>query len=251
MACTPNPPDPDDVALLSKVLRDVARRRLPPEDADDFVQAAELKLLERGHDVLARFSGRSALRTYLHVVASRMVLDWRNTQYGKWRPSAAASRLGPAAVLMDRLISRDGCTPDEAAEIAHMRWPETALAELRRMAGELTVHPPRRLLSGELGEDLSAVSFEDPVEAAERAASARTLRASLRDALGGLSAEDRWLIRARYRDGRSVQAIACVLGVDPKQLYRRYERMLAALRDALDASGVTGAGLCDTTTTEA
>jgi RNA polymerase sigma factor (sigma-70 family) len=245
---TPETPDPDGVAMLSQVLRDMAHRRLPTDAVQDFVQSAELRLLERRHDVLARFNGRSSLRTYLHVVATRLLLDWRNAQYGKWRPSAAAVRQGAPAVLMDRLISRDGCAPDEAAEMARMRWPDIPVAALREMAGDLPPHPPRRLVSSEAIETLGAVTFADPVEAGEQAAAEEARRAALSDALRDLPPEDRWLIRARYEEAQSVQAIAANLRVSPKQLYRRYERMLAALRRALEASGVDSLG---TTTSEA
>jgi RNA polymerase sigma factor (sigma-70 family) len=235
------------VEMLSHVLREVARRRLSPDEAQDFVQAAELRLLERRHDVLERFDGRSSLRTYLHVVVVRMLLDWRNAQYGKWRPSAHAVRGGPPAVLMDRLIWRDGCSPDEAAEIARTRWPDRSFAALRALADGLPAHPPRRLVSGEVTEGMKAADFDDPIEAAERAMSARHRHAALTGAIEALPPEDRWLIRARFAERRSVQSIAATLNVNPKQLYRRYERTLATLRRALEASGVTGLG----TTSEA
>ena len=67
---------------------------------------------ERGYDIIDRFEGRSSLRTYLTVVISRMLLDWRNSKYGKWRPSKAALSLGEHAVDLERLMSRDGYTAD-------------------------------------------------------------------------------------------------------------------------------------------
>ena len=233
--------------MLSQVLREIARKRLSPQDAQDFVQAAELRLLERRHEVLERFDGRSALRTYLHVVAVRMLLDWRNAEYGKWRPSTRAVRGGAPAVLMDRLISRDGCARDEAAEIARMRFPDLSFVALRTIADSLPSHPPRRLLSTEVTEGLQAADFEDPVEATERTASARVRHEVLAGALRALPPEDRWLIRARFAERRSVQSIAATMNVNPKQLYRRYERMLTTLRRALAAAGVTSLG----TTSEA
>jgi RNA polymerase sigma factor (sigma-70 family) len=245
---TPRTEGPAGVELLSQVLREVARRRLSPQDAQDFVQAAELRLLERGHDVLARFDGRSGLRTYLHVVAVRLLLDWRNAEYGKWRPSTRAVRGGAPAVLLDRLVWRDGCTPEEAVEIARTRFPDLSSATLRGIAATLPPHPPRRLVSTEVTESVRAADFEDPIDAIERAASARRRREALSGALRTLTAEERWLIRARFTERRTVQSIAQTLRMNPKQLYRRYERTLATLRRALEASGISGFG---TTTSEA
>jgi RNA polymerase sigma factor (sigma-70 family) len=240
--------DPDGVALLSQVLREVARRRLSPQDAQDFVQASELRLLERGHDVLGRFDGRSGLRTYLHVVAVRMLLDWRNAEYGKWRPSARAVRGGEPGILLDRLIWRDSCAPEEAVEIARMRWPALSAPALRALADSLPPHPPRRLVSTDVIENVGAAEFEDPIAAIERAASVQRRREALSGALQALTPEERWLIRARFTEQRSVQSIAQTLRMNPKQLYRRYERTFATLRRALEASGVSGLG---TTTSEA
>jgi RNA polymerase sigma factor (sigma-70 family) len=97
-------------------------------------------------------------------------------------------------------------------------------------------------------ESVAAVRFADPVEAQERAVAERSRRAALSNALRELPPEDRWLIRARFSERRSVHSIAETLHVNPKQLYRRYERMLASLRAALEDAGINGLG---TTTSEA
>ena len=94
-------------------------RRLAPGDHQDFAQSVHLKLVQGNYGVFAKFRGDSSLRTYLSVVVSRALLDWRNARYGKWRPSAAAARLGPEAVALERSMSRDGRTLDEAIEIVH------------------------------------------------------------------------------------------------------------------------------------
>ena len=102
------PPTLQELALLDSVVWAVTRsRRMSPEDAEDFGQSVHLRLAERDYDIFRRFTGRSSLRTYLFVVVHRMLLDWQNHALGKWRPSAAAIRLGPVAVNLERLIDRD------------------------------------------------------------------------------------------------------------------------------------------------
>jgi len=44
--------------------------------------------------LLAKFEGRSSLRTFLTVVIQRLFLDHRISAWGKWRPSAEARRGG-------------------------------------------------------------------------------------------------------------------------------------------------------------
>ena len=163
MSRTLHTPAPEDQRLLSQTLRDVARsRRLSPEDAQDFIQSAELKLLERNYDVFRRFDGRSSLRTYLTVVATRLLLDWRNSTYGKWRASAAAVSLGRVAVLLETLIVRDGHSRREAVAILLGRSDAPSKAELLRIAEQLPPRERRRMVSDESLFEIGA-RFEDPV----------------------------------------------------------------------------------------
>jgi RNA polymerase sigma factor (sigma-70 family) len=225
---------------LAQTLRDVARtRRLSPEDAQDFIQSAYVRLIERDYDVFARFTGRSSLRTYLTVVVTRLLLDWRNSVYGKWRPSAVAVRLGKTAVAVERLIGRDGYTQAEAVEHMAGRPGMPARDELQRIAEALPFRPRARMVSEEVLQDMGGIWFEDPLDAAEQRQTERRVQRALAVALTQLPAEERWLIHVRYKQHRSVQALAQVLQTDPKRLYRRFDRALRSLRRSMIAAGVT------------
>ena len=236
---SPTVPSREQLALLAQTIRDVGRaRRLSREDADDFAQSVQVRFLERHYDIIDRFAGRSSLRTYLTVVVNRMLLDWRNSLYGKWRPSAAAVGLGQHAVDLERLMARDGYSAAEATEILRMTEGAPPRQELERLAEQLPPRPRRRLVSDEALRDAEGPAFEDPIEDADRRAAQRHTRTALVAALRQLSAEDRWLLRARYVDDRSVQAVAQTLQTDPKGLYRRYDRVLRSLRGTLTTAGV-------------
>src|SRR6476661_8828077 len=112
------PLSPSDFALLCRVIRGVAHAgRLPSSDAEDFSQWVHLTLLERNYAPLTQFCGRSSRQAYLRVVVRRLLLDWRNMRFGKWRPSSWARRHGPAAMDLDRLLTRDHHSIDEAVAI--------------------------------------------------------------------------------------------------------------------------------------
>ena len=103
--------------LIDSVVRAVAHRYwLSADETDDLGGDIRLKLVENDHDVLRKFEGRSSLRTYLMTVVLRHVLDQRNARWGKWRPSVLARQLGPIAILLDQLLTRDGLSFDEAVE---------------------------------------------------------------------------------------------------------------------------------------
>ena len=235
----PAQPSSSDLVLLGEVIRAVIRRgRLLPSDAEDFSQSVQLRFLESGYEAFARFDGRSSLRTYLTTVVWRLLLDWRIAAYGKWRPSAAARRLGEQAVRLDRLLNRDGMTVDEAIQVA-ARAPE-ALPEpvLRMIADRL----PRRRRHIRVADDvlqLVAREFPDPVEARERAMRARKTRIALGQAFNQLNPEERRLMSLRYRQSMTVREIASLLNVDAKRLYRTFDRLVGKLRRDMGASGVT------------
>ena len=50
--------------------------------------------------------------------------------------------------------------------------------------------------------------------------------------------EDRLLLRLRFWQGLSVADIAALLKLEAKPLYRRYERLMRELREALEAQGL-------------
>jgi RNA polymerase sigma factor (sigma-70 family) len=226
-------PSDEECALIEQLLTESARRgRLSPEDARDFVQSVHLHLLETQYEILRRFRGRSSLRTYLTVAIRRLLIDWQNHTYGRWRPSIAAVRLGPDAVHLERLMYRDGHTRDAAVEIAASRT-DTPRRELRRLAADV---PPRvkrqRALDLSL-DDRCAPADPDPIEERERRHTRQRVLASLRDALDGLDGTDRQILYHRFCQGRTIRSLAVALDTEEKRLYRRLARVLASLRSRL------------------
>jgi len=226
---------PSDFALLCEVIQAVARTsRLAPEDADDFRQSVHLRLLERNYAPLARFRGESSFRTFLTVVVTRMLLDWRNSRFGKWRASSCARRLGPAAVDLDRLISRDGWRIDEAVAIVSPRHPSMTPEALQDVAGKLPQRAAIQTFAADDVDDLRVGTFDDPIERAEEDGAQRISRRTLRRAYRRLPADERRLLALRFGRRMSVAAIATLLGQRAKPLYRRIERILARLRRTME-----------------
>lgn len=239
---------PSDFTLLCDVITYVARTSgFQREDAEDFSQHCHLRLLERNYAPLALFSGQSTLRTFLTVVVKRLLMDWRDSRQGKWRPSTAAKRLGSEAVDIDRLISRDGHTEDEAIAIVAGRQTALSVQALRAMARQLPRRTRFQTVAPEDIEMLSVGVFDDPVERAElRAAKGRALRA-LREACKRLPEPDRRLLHLRFGKKLSIPAIATLLDTPSKPLYRRIDAILSSLRRPLvhtslgKTTGVNGA----------
>ena len=232
-----NLPVIDEVTLL--VCR---RHRLSAAEAEDFKAEVHLHFIERNSEVLRRFEGRSSLRTFLSVVINRLFLDYRNRLWGKWRPSAEARRVGPTAMLVERLVTRDGWMLDQALEMLRINHQVTIDGQLLAFCQRLSARGPVRQFVPENEADRiesATPSPEDNVLRAEQDFRAKRVRAALARARQELRPEERLILKLRYDDGVPVADIARALHLDQKRLYRTIERLLAELRELLKVEGIS------------
>ncbi len=218
-----------------------ARRCLRGADAEDFGSVVKSRLIENDYEVLARFEGRSSLKTYLVVVINRMYLDFQVRRFGKWRSSAEARRLGSVALRLECLLYRDGLSFDEACGVLQSdpRVRETRddlyavwqrLPERRRRAGE-----------GEGAEQSAGDRTPSGLERAERQALAERTFSVIRRSLARLPGGDRLFLRLHLEQGLTVAEASRCLDADQKALYRRKERILEGLRADLEGEGIGSA----------
>jgi RNA polymerase sigma factor for flagellar operon FliA len=235
--------------VVEEVLAFIRRRQgCGADEAEEFASYARLKLIEDECAVLRRFQGRSELRTFLVVVLQRMFIDFRRERWGTWRPSAEARRLGPAAVALDRLLTRDGYALEEAIELLATSGRAVATrTELRALADRLP-RRTRRRMEGEQALAALAIpadTVEESVMAGDRGRRVREIRDALQSIVGRLPDEDATILRLRFEDGLTVGRIGELLGLKEKPLYRRVERLLEILRAELLAGGVTASDVAE------
>jgi RNA polymerase sigma factor (sigma-70 family) len=228
--------------LLDRVVAFVAHRYgLAEADREEFASHVRLKCIEDDYRIFREFGERSTLRTYLTSVVQHLFLDYRNAQWGKWRPSTDAVRLGPVAIRLDVLMHRDRLSFDEACgQITSESRGAVSRDELDRLAEVLPARVPRRMV-GEEAMDALAVdgaAVEAPIKVTENAATRRRAHVSLTKALAGLPPDDRFLLRLRFERNLTIARIADETRQPQKPLYRRFERLYARLRQVLEADGV-------------
>lgn len=225
---------------IERATRFVARRQgLSAGEAEDFGSEVKLALIRNDYQVLARFEGRSSLKTYLVVVIQRLFLDHRRKQWGKWRASAQARRLGEMATRLEVLLYRDHLSLAEAVEVLGREGISCAASQLSEIVQRLPVRQPRAREDVALDDNDAATGpAHDPHAQLHSNVTASRCQSVLTQALRELPPDDRLILRMRFEDDVSVAAISRALSLDQKQLYRRMEYILAKVRAMLEKDGI-------------
>ncbi len=231
-----------NLGAVERIIAMVCRRAgLFGPDAEDFASEVRLALIDNDYDVMRRWEGRSSIDTFLAVVIQRLLADHRMRAKGRWHASSEAQRLGPAAVLLETLVRRDGRTLDEA--LPHMRaaHPEITREEMEALLDRLPARTGRPK-----AVDLESISYaiaggeaaDIRVTAADKDRVAKVAGNAVRELLREMPVEDRMLIRLRFASDMSIADISRMMRLPQRPLYRRLDSLLVRLRGALSEAGV-------------
>jgi RNA polymerase sigma factor (sigma-70 family) len=212
--------------------------RLSADDGDEFSSWARLRLLEDNCAVLAKFEGLSSFKTFIVVVISRLFLDWRIKEWGKWRPTPRARRLGRVAVELERLCLRDGIEYGQAVQTLVSKGLAASEAECDAFWEQLRRRGGRRRVDIDDIPELPTLAV-DAVAHDERQQRAKRAVEAMNASIAALPADDQMIFRLRYQDGVTVARIAKLIDADQKRLYRRFEQLESRLRAGILASGLT------------
>lgn len=243
----------DNLAAIERLAERAARRGgFTGADVEDFVSEVKLRLLEDDGAVLRKHRGKSSLLSYLAVVIQHHFQDHRNRLWGKYRPSASARRQGADAVLLEKMVVRDGLETETAIEM--MRRNHGCALEPERLREIAAALPARvgkaaRREVGDGEETLARIAdggvdgvearLESRLENRAREATVEEVERAFAEVFAELEAEDRLMLRMHLGDGFTLTRIAALLGVERRALYSRKDRCLAALRRAFEARGLT------------
>ncbi|MEA2571175.1 MAG: hypothetical protein QOI24_3176 [Acidobacteriota bacterium] len=237
-----------NLPLVDRVIAGVCRRAgLRAADAEDFASTVKIALMENDYAILRAYEGRSSLGTFLTIVVQRLLSRERSRIWGRWHSSAEAERLGEAAVLLEKLLMRDGRSLEEA--VPFVRAVDPSLD--RRSVQELAERLPERAARPRLVPLPEETNVAAPEGADARASEAESRRISaraaavVRETLESLPLEDRMLIRFRFGAELSIADASRLLGVPQRPLYRRIEALLVMLREALERAGVGATEVSD------
>lgn len=214
------------------------------DDAEDFASWVKLTMMEDDYAILRKFHGEASWRTLIATVVVRLFYAYTRERQRRWRPSAAAERLGPPAGELERLVYRDGYRLEQAGEKLRIEGRTTLSdAELARLFTQLPERAPIRpvelhgdhVLDGLAGESRA----DERIVGAEAVAWHGEVSDALRRAMDRMEPEERVITRMYFQDGRSIADVARILGIEQKPLYRRIPRLRDRLRELLEGEGIT------------
>jgi RNA polymerase sigma factor (sigma-70 family) len=233
--------EPSDLLLrrlpiIEQVISAICRRKGMTADAtEEFAAEVKLRLVKDDYAILRAFEGRSRFETYIAAVVRRLLLDYRNHEWGKWHDSAEAQRLGDMAVDLERAVNRDSRTIEEAVRLLSDRYAELTVAEAERIMARLPTRFRRTMV--DLAE-ASAVPAEPERHDIARQETARRISEAVQSFIGSLPDEDQLVFRLRFDAEMTVAQIARSLQLDQALLYRRMYKHYRDLRDVLAQAGV-------------
>ncbi|HEX8172328.1 MAG TPA: sigma-70 family RNA polymerase sigma factor [Thermoanaerobaculia bacterium] len=224
---------------IQQIITAVCRRKgMTLDEVEEFSAVVRLRMVENDYAVLRAFQGRSTFKTYLTSVVTRMLIDHQREEWGKWRRSAGAERLGTAAVELERHLYRDGRALEEALTIVGARFPEIPRPELVELAEQLTPRARRQVVALEEACD---VVIPDACEDTERRDTAVRISHTAQAFMARLETDDRLLLKLRFDAEMSVREISQSLRLDYQPLWRRLQKLYRDLRWALERAGIAAA----------
>lgn len=210
---------------IDSVVHGLGRRHyLASAEVEEFRGAVDRALERNDFELLRAFDGRSTWETYLTTVITRQFFLFQAALWGQWRPSAAAIRLGAAAMLLEELVVRDRFRLQDAIDwmrsahrVDYSRHRLTQFAEQLGLPG-----------AGD-GQRARVVQVEAP---------SHEIKHALDDALALVSPDERLILELRFRDGQPLTRIAALLKMDARPLQRRIDTALKVIRDSLITQGL-------------
>jgi len=196
-----------------------------------------------------RPQGPAVFSTWLRAVVRNLCLDWRRTQFGRYRLFKSISRLSALDQEVFRHLYERRLSFDETFQSLRSTFPDMTHAQLAersaRIEQELTTKQ-RRLLDARISRQASQTpaSFDETVAHAnvpdaapspEANALLRERATTLRRALDRLPPRERLLIRLRFEQELTLEQVAKLLDLgNAQRVERQIKTVLGKLRQEFE-----------------
>jgi RNA polymerase sigma factor for flagellar operon FliA len=232
-----------NLPLIEQIVASIGRRKgMDAAAIEEFAADVKLRLVSDDYSIIRAFAGRSSFSTYMTSVVARLLLDYRNQQWGKWRASAEAERLGETAIELEQLLYRDCRSPEEAFDELAKKHPGLVREDVDALVLRLRRRVRRRMVSL---QEASTVGTAGDEQSVEHAQSAKRISAVVGAHIETLPNDDQLLLRLRFDSEMTVAQISRSLHIGQQLLYRRLYKLFQALRSDLERAGIEAAEVAD------
>ena len=105
---------------INRVIQKVCKRKISELQEQDECKSFILeKIVENDFKIIRNFNsdGPAKFQTYFFTIVNRLQIDWFRKEYGNFRASTYAERLGPFAVKLEKLINLKRYSLEESYQI--------------------------------------------------------------------------------------------------------------------------------------
>lgn len=237
----------DHKVLVQSIVDFVARKNgLSQAEKEDFSSEVYLKLLQDQSAVFRKFEGKSSIKTYLTVVISRFFLDYRDSLWGRWRPSTQAKRLGSVAMLLEQYTHRDGLSFDQAFQtLSHNHQLSISEVELLELYNQLPIRSERHVVGEETLVNHPSAEQPPDQQITQQLDQNQLEKAveEVRICLKLLPESDQLILRLHFGKNLPLSLVAKSLQLDQKSLYRKVPKILGDLKTLLEQKGIHSSDL--------
>lgn len=229
-----------NLTALQQIITAICRRKgMKSDDIEEFSGVVRLRLVENDYAVIRAYQGRSSFKTFLASVVTRMLIDHQRHEWGKWRDSAGAERLGEVAVELERLVHRDAHSLEEAIAVVCTRHPELTRAQLIELSTQLA---PRNRRTVVALEEVGDIPFHE-ADRTENADTAARISHIVVAFIAALPRTEQLVFRLRFDSAMSVTEISRSLNLRYGPLWRGLQKRFQELRQQLERAGIGNADI--------
>jgi RNA polymerase sigma factor (sigma-70 family) len=229
-----------NLTALQQVITATCRHKgMRPDDIEEFSGVVRLRLVENDYAVIRAYQGRSSFKTFLASVVTRMLIDHQRHEWGKWRGSAGAERLGEVAVELERLLHRDGHPLEEALAVVCAHHPELTRVQLIELSAQLAPRNRRTVVTLEEAGDIP-FHEADRIENADTAARISQIVVAF---IAALPRAEQLVFKLRFDSAMSVTEISRSLHLQYGPLWRGLQKRFQELRQRLERAGIGNADI--------
>jgi len=216
------------------------------------------QLTKNNYQVLHQFENKAKFTTYLTTIIANQSIDMIRKKKGRSREKDRAREFGDIGIQIYQKIVVQGLSVEMAyQELLSLKKIATSETEFLRMVDRIkgsgrnpgpVPDPNDNLIrmgsqDSQTGEMILPETRNNPEETVIKNSQQQQIDRLLLEILEELNGEEQLIIRMRFpanpdQDSESIEAIARIMDISPKAVYKRISRVLKKCREKFEKKGI-------------